>query len=121
MDSDLLKVLGAAGGIAVVAIAVIFLSLPTPPVAAEEFHSGSGEGYYWIINAEVGLAGGRIVSIKVEHEDTPGLADGAIDAVVREIIERQTPNVDTISGATATTRGVIEAVTQALDNAGFSY
>ncbi|TVR01934.1 MAG: FMN-binding protein [Spirochaetaceae bacterium] len=121
MDSDLMKVLGAAGGIAIVAIAVIFFSIPAEAVAAEEFYSGSGEGYYWTIEAEVGLAGDRIVSIKVEHEDTPGLADGAIDAVVKEIIAKQSPDVDTISGATGTTRGLIEAVKEALDKAGFSY
>jgi uncharacterized protein with FMN-binding domain len=121
MDSDLIKVIGAFGGVALITVAIIFLSIPAPPVVADEYYSGSGAGYYWTINAEVGLSSGRIVSIDVTHEDTPGLADGAIETVVKSIISSQSPNVDTVSGATATSRGVIEAVTEALDRAGFSY
>ena len=119
MDSDLMKALVALGGLLAFGFIVILLAMPAPAVRADEYHTGTGKGYYGEITVEVGLTAGAIVSVRVtDHEDTPGLADNAIDAVVAKIIEAQSADVDTISGATATSRGVIEAAKMALAAAG---
>ncbi len=119
MDSDLMKAMTALGGLLVVSFIVILLSLPAATAEASQTFSGSAEGYYAELTVEVGVEGDEIVSIRVtEHDDTPGLADSAIETTIDRIMDAQSTDVDTVSGATATSRGVIEAVRQALDQAG---
>ena len=119
MDSDLMKALVALGGLLAVGFIVILLAMPAPAVRADEYYTGTGEGYYGEITVEVGITDGTIVSVNVtDHEDTPGLADNAIDEVVAKLIDAQNADVDTVSGATATSRGVIEATKEALEAAG---
>lgn len=122
VDSDLLKPLVALGGVLVVGFVIILLALPAPTAPAEEpdaQYTGVGEGYYADITVEVGITDGRIVTIEVtEHEDTRGLADDAIEETINRILEAQSTDVDTVSGATGTSRGVIEGVREALDAAG---
>ncbi len=122
MDSDLLKPLVALGGVLVVGFVIILLALPAPAAPAVEpdaTYAGTGEGYYDDITVEVGITDGQIVSIVVtEHDDTRGLADNAIEETIDRILEAQSTDVDTVSGATGTSRGVIEGVRKALDAAG---
>lgn len=122
MDSDLLKPVVALGGILVVGFIIILLALPAPAAPAIEpdvIYTGTGEGYYADMTVEVGITDGKIVRIVVtEHEDTPGLADNAIRTTIERIMDAQSPEVDTVSGATGTSRGVIQGVQQALEAAG---
>ncbi len=119
MDSELFKVLTALGGLLVVSFIVILLALPAPQVQASETYSGSAEGHYAEITVEVGITGDEIVSIEVtDHDDTQGLADNAIETVIERILSAQSTDVDAVSGATATSRGVIDAVSRALERAG---
>ena len=53
----------------------------------------------------------------VEHAETPGLSDGAIEKVPAAIIEKQSTEVDTIAGATVTSKAIIEAVNAAITEA----
>ncbi|TVQ35784.1 MAG: FMN-binding protein [Spirochaetaceae bacterium] len=120
MDPDFLKVFTAAGGLLVASFIVILLALPGAPVEASDTYSGSGEGYYADLTVAVGVSGDRIVSIKVtDHDDTPGLADAAIETVIDRIISAQSTDIDTVSGATYTSKGVIDAVREALQQAGW--
>jgi len=122
VDSDLLKPLVALGGVLVVGFVIIFLALPAPDAPAVEpdaTYTGTGEGYYDDIKVEVGVTDGEIVSVVVtEHNDTRGLADNAIEETIERILQAQSTDVDTVSGATATSRGVIDGVREALDAAG---
>lgn len=54
----------------------------------------------------------------VEHNETPGLSDAAFERIPAAIIEGQTLAVDTIAGATFSSRAIIEAVTAAVEKAG---
>ncbi len=119
MDSDLLRPVIALGGVLVVGIFVIVMSLPAAPVEPDATYTGAAEGYYDEITVEVGITDGRIERIRVEHSDTAGLADAAIDTTVERIIDAQSTNVDAVAGATGTSRGVIQAVEQALSEAGW--
>ncbi len=119
MDRDLMKPVIALGGVLVAGLFVIVLSLPAAPVEPDETYTGTAEGYYDEITAEVGIADGRIVRIRVQHSDTPGLADTAIDTTIERIMEAQSTDVDAVAGATGTSRGVIQAVAEALAEAGW--
>lgn len=66
---------------------------------------------------EVTIADGKIVEIEVlEHHDTPDYANPAFPVLRDRIIDSQELEVDTVSGATATSIGYMDAVQNALRN-----
>jgi len=79
-------------------------------------YRGTGLGYVKEINATVSVKGGKIADIKLQHEEKIDL--GASDAVPKQIIERQSLDVDAITGATVTVQAVVQAVYEALQKAG---
>ena len=63
----------------------------------------------------------KIAAIEVlEHAETPGISDPALAQIPERIIEAQSAEVDMITGATLTCKGVIEAVKDAAAPAGLS-
>ena len=82
-------------------------------------YTGEGQGASGIIKVEVKVEKGEISSIElVEHNETKTLVDGVKDNLVPEIIEKQSvEGVEAIAGATNSSKGVIEAVSQALEGA----
>lgn len=74
-------------------------------------------------NVEVGVVvtDGNIDRIELlSSHETNTLGDFAFDNLTHRIIENQTLNVDTISGATISSMAILSAVGQALDNMGLS-
>ena len=53
----------------------------------------------------------------VEHQETPGISDYPLTELPAQIIEYQSLNVDSVTGATLTSYGVVQAVTNALEQA----
>lgn len=81
-------------------------------------YEGEGQGFGGQIVVEVTIESGEITGIEVkeaEKEDSAylGMAKDIIDGIV----EAQSADVDTISGATFSSTGIREAVTQALEKA----
>ena len=56
--------------------------------------------------------------VVLDHNESVGIADGAIERIPLMIVESQSLAVDTISGATITSNAIIAAVTEALKQAG---
>ena len=81
--------------------------------------SGSARGYGGTINVKVTVYGGKIKGITiVSHSgETPAFFDKA-KAVVAKILAAQSVNVDTVSGATYSSNGILNAVADALSKAG---
>ncbi len=78
-------------------------------------YTGEGTGYGGTIKVEVTVNDSEILEINVlEHEETPVISDAAFQIIPARILEHQTLAVDTVSGATLSSNGVIEAVTVAL-------
>ena len=77
---------------------------------------GFGVGYgIGRIVVKVKMDGDKIESINyLEINDTKGICDPAIAAIPGAIIEAQSTTVDTVSGATRTSQGIIDAVNDAL-------
>ena len=74
-------------------------------------YTGSGMGFSGPLEVEVTVAGGKITEIKVlSHSDSPGVSDAAIAKIPERIIEEQQVEVDVVTGASFTSRGIIEAV-----------
>jgi|SRR5690625_4697095 len=73
------------------------------------------EGHNGPITVEVTMDGDTITDVTVtEHSETEGLADPAIEEVPAAIVESNSTDVDTVSGATVTSEAIIEAVNQVL-------
>lgn len=76
---------------------------------------GRGLGHADYIEVEVTLKGKKIVKIEVtQNKDTPVMSLRAIEILTKEVLLKQTPNIDTVAGATASSRGFLEAVKSAL-------
>ena len=71
------------------------------------------------VTVEVEVSDAEILSVKVtEHTETAGLSDTPIERIPAKIVEGQTLAVDTVSGATRTSEGILKAVEAALTEAG---
>ncbi|MGI6661946.1 MAG: FMN-binding protein [Bacillota bacterium] len=53
----------------------------------------------------------------MRHDESPGIADPALNGVPKAIVEKQSVKVDAVSGATFTSQGIMEAVEKALAGA----
>ena len=68
---------------------------------------------------EVSVDEKEIKEIKIlQNEETPGLSDAAFERIPKAIIDGQTLAVDTVAGATYSSKAIIAAVTEALAAAG---
>lgn len=81
-------------------------------------YEGTGKGNNGDIKVKVTVEGGNVVAVElVEHGETDGIYQAAEEGVVSEIIKKQTTEVDTVSGATNSSKGIMEAVAEALSTA----
>jgi fumarate reductase flavoprotein subunit len=79
--------------------------------------SGQSEG----LELEVTFEGNEIREVRVvEHQETEGISDPAIDAIPKAIVEHNSIAVDVVSGATITSLGIIEGVKLAIEQAGLN-
>lgn len=82
-------------------------------------YEGKAVGRHGEITVEVTLSEKAIDSVKVtDHHEQTGLTDLSIEQIPKDIVTYQSLGVDTVSGATITSYAVINAVTDALKNAG---
>ncbi len=71
------------------------------------------------VKVAITLKDGKIADVKIEGPgETDGIGSKAIEAFPAEMIERNTIQVDAISGATITSKAIVEAATAALAEAG---
>ena len=96
---------------------------PKPPAEPklplhDGVYTGVGEGYGGEIVLQLTVENGRIVSVEVaEAEDeTPAYYNRAA-ALLPLVIERQSAEVDAVSGATFSSRGILEAAQSAIGQA----
>ena len=68
---------------------------------------------------EVTIDEDKIADISIDSSgETRGVADEVFKRLPKQIVDNQTLNVDTVSGATISSHGVIDGVAQAIDEAG---
>lgn len=76
-------------------------------------------GMYDGLNVEVVLGAETINDVIIKkHKETIGIADAALVDLPKAIVESQSIDIDTISGATRTSEGILLAVEQAILSAG---
>lgn len=80
-------------------------------------YTGTGKGYKGTVTAKITISGGKIKTIDVSGSDDAAYFSKAKNGIVNKIISGQTTNVDTVSGATYSSNGIISAVRNALKKA----
>ncbi|OWZ83409.1 flavocytochrome c [Natranaerobius trueperi] len=83
----------------------------------DEVLTGVGQGYGGNIEVEVHITDDEITQVEViEHNETDRVSDPALEKIPYEIVKQNsTEDVDTVSGATDTSAGILEAVEDALE------
>lgn len=82
-------------------------------------YTATGKGNNGDIKIEVTVSDSKIEDIKVtESSETPGLGDVALESMIESIISTQSLGVDTVTGATNSSNGLIEALEACLTEAG---
>ncbi len=77
--------------------------------------TGSANGMNGNLTVSVDVENGFITGVEVvSHNETAGISDPALEQLPGAIIEAQGTDVDVISGATATSSAILEAVDKAL-------
>ena len=92
-----------------------------PAAYTDGVYTGSATGFGGTITVQVTITGGAIsdISIVSAPGETPSYFNRA-KAVVSSILSSGSPNVDTVSGATYSSNGIINAVKRALSQAAAS-
>lgn len=82
-------------------------------------YTGSGTGYKGgTTKISVTVSDGKISSIQaISNQDTPKFYQRAEGTIIKSIISKQSTSVDTVSGATYSSKGIMSAVTNALNEA----
>ena len=81
--------------------------------------NGVGKGFGGDIKLVVHIKDDVITDVIIkEHSETEGISNVAREEMPKRIVENQTYNVDTVSGATYSSNGIKEAVKNALTSAG---
>lgn len=84
-------------------------------------YEGIGQGKDGDIKVSVVIKDNKINKVNVaEQTETAGLGDTAIKNIVAQVEKQNNLDVDTVSGASLTSKGVLEAITNALVKAGAS-
>lgn len=82
---------------------------------ADNEYIGTAEGMGGMLTVKVTMDGDKIAKVEVvSHTETEGLSDPAIEKVPTAIVEAQSTDVETVSGATITSKAIIAAVNDAL-------
>lgn len=86
---------------------------------AGTFTGVSSNGMGGDVEVAVTFTSEKIEKIEVtKQNETPGKSDPAIEKIPQAIVENQSVKVDTVSGATVTSKAIIEAVTNAIQESG---
>lgn len=82
-------------------------------------YTGEGKGNASTIKVEVTVAGGKVSAVKVvQHGETPMLVGAAEKKLAKDIVAKNgTKGVDALTGASNSSKGIIEAVNNALKSA----
>ena len=81
---------------------------------------GTGKGFAGTMKVKVDIVGGKIASISIVSTKDGDSYVKSASSLLDTIVEKQSTNVDTVSGATFSSRGIIAAVRSALSQAAVS-
>ncbi len=88
---------------------------PGPIALSDGDYSGTGTGHRGDIDLTVSVVNGFITAVQIDHfRDTKKYFTRAESKIIDRVLNAQGVNVDTVSGATHSSRGILEAIMDAL-------
>ena len=103
------------GLLAALVLVSIYFWLSIPGALADGVYTATADSFGGELELAVTIEDGQMVDIEIlSHNDTEFVAAGVFSKLIPAIIEAQSPDVDSISGATYTSDAVKEAVRQIL-------
>ena len=91
---------------------------PTNSIYKDGVYTGSATGYNGPITVKVTIKNDNIVNVQVtDTTDSEPFISNAISGIINKILSNQSSNVDIVSGATYSSKGIINAVNNALAKA----
>lgn len=82
-------------------------------------YTGEGTGFGGPISVKVTVDEGAILSVEVlSHGETQGIGTNALELLPKTIVDSQSLAVDTVAGCTVSSKGLLEAVGNALSASG---
>ena len=91
-----------------------------PSAYKDGTYYGTGTGFGGTLKVKVEISGGKITSIQIMENQVGSEYISKASALINTIIQNQSTNVDTVSGATYSSVGIIQAVRDALSQAAVS-
>ena len=87
------------------------------PYLTDGIYEGSGTGFGGEIRIRIEVKEGEILSAKVlsAEKETPDYLEAA-EKVLLDVVNRQSADVDTVSGATLSSNGILEGIRNALED-----
>ena len=106
-----------------ITLALLTMMLVTPALAqvlpADGTYTGSANGMGGAVKVSVTVQDGKITAVEVlEHQETPGISDPALEKIPAAIVEAQSTDVDAVASATVTSNAIKGAVEAALSGRG---
>ena len=100
---------------------MLVAAVPAPAYTTGTY-TGTGTGMLDKIEVAVTFDADKITGIEVlSCNDTPGVCDAAVEKIPEEIVKYQSLGVDVATSATFTSNGILEAVADAVAQAGGYY
>ena len=82
-------------------------------------YEASAKGMNGDVKVSVEVDGSSIIAVNVlEHEESPGISDPAIEKIPAQTVEQQSVAVDTVASATVTSQAILDAAKAALEQSG---
>lgn len=80
--------------------------------------SATAKGFNGDLTVTVKLEDGKLVDIVTDHQETENLGASAVDSLTQEALDKQAINLDNVSGATYSSTAFLEALKEAITDAG---
>lgn len=115
MNKEVLRKKGVLFFIALGLLLGVYEANKPGPLIIEETGAGYNDDLTVKLQVKPKGKGFKIIGVDVIHQDTPSIADPAIENLKTYILKNQNAEFDVISGATYTSEGVKEATEKALE------
>ena len=80
-------------------------------ILTDGVYTGVGQGFNGEIKIEVKIVGGEVTSIEaIEHNETENIGGAAFAELIKSALDSHDDDIDTVSGASKTTAGFLEAL-----------
>lgn len=103
-----------------IAAALSLVACATTPIFTAGTYIGTGKGHGGDIKVAVTVSAAKVLKIELlQSGETAGIGDAAFKELSDRVMKANSANVDVVAGASESSGGILEAIKDALNQAGF--